>query len=114
MHSLVDPSVELAKWHAGVKIALSILRWRRYKRLLMNILTFTTLFPSANRPNFCIFVFQRMSHVAKRSGNTVVSLPRCLFSLHVSLPNDGQSSVRYLAHDRLGTPRGSPPATQYH
>src|SRR5260370_10418969 len=72
MHSLVDPSVELAKWHAGVKIALSILRWRRYKRLLMNILTFTTLFPSANRPNFCIFVFQRMSRVDKRSGNTVV------------------------------------------
>ena len=72
MHSLVDPSVELEKLHAGAKIALSIPRWLRYKRLLMNILTFTTLFPSGNRPNFYIFVFQRMSHVAERSGNTVV------------------------------------------
>jgi teichuronic acid biosynthesis glycosyltransferase TuaC len=37
----------------------------------MRILTFTTLFPSANRPTFGIFVFQRVSHFAKRPGNIV-------------------------------------------
>jgi teichuronic acid biosynthesis glycosyltransferase TuaC len=37
----------------------------------MRILTFTSLFPSAKRPLFGIFVFQRVSHVAKCSGNTV-------------------------------------------
>src|SRR5208283_1007922 len=37
----------------------------------MNTLTFTTLFPSRNRPDFCIFVFQRISHLAKRSRNSV-------------------------------------------
>ena len=37
----------------------------------MNTLTFTTLFPSRNRPDFCIFVFQRVSHLAKRSRNSV-------------------------------------------
>jgi teichuronic acid biosynthesis glycosyltransferase TuaC len=37
----------------------------------MRILTFTTLFPSAKRPTFGIFVFQRVSHFAKRPGNLV-------------------------------------------
>lgn len=35
------------------------------------ILTFTSLFPSANRPTFGIFVLQRVSHMAKRSGETI-------------------------------------------
>jgi teichuronic acid biosynthesis glycosyltransferase TuaC len=37
----------------------------------MRILTFTTLFPSAKRLTFGIFVFQRVSHFAKLPGNLV-------------------------------------------
>jgi teichuronic acid biosynthesis glycosyltransferase TuaC len=37
----------------------------------MRILTFTSLFPDSTRPTFCIFVYQRMAHVARRSGNRV-------------------------------------------
>jgi teichuronic acid biosynthesis glycosyltransferase TuaC len=37
----------------------------------MRILTFTTLFPNSKRPTFGIFVFQRVSHFAKRQGNFV-------------------------------------------
>jgi teichuronic acid biosynthesis glycosyltransferase TuaC len=37
----------------------------------MRILTFTSLFPDSTRPNFCIFIYQRMVHVARRPGNTV-------------------------------------------
>jgi teichuronic acid biosynthesis glycosyltransferase TuaC len=37
----------------------------------MRILTFTSLFPDSTRPNFCIFVYQRMAHVARRPGNAV-------------------------------------------
>jgi teichuronic acid biosynthesis glycosyltransferase TuaC len=38
---------------------------------LMRILTFTSLFPNANRPVFGLFVFQRISHLARRPGNLV-------------------------------------------
>ena len=37
----------------------------------MRILTFTTLFPNAAARNFGIFVYQRMAHVNRRSGNSV-------------------------------------------
>jgi teichuronic acid biosynthesis glycosyltransferase TuaC len=37
----------------------------------MRILTFTSLFPDSSRPNFGIFVYQRMVAVAKRAGNSV-------------------------------------------
>lgn len=37
----------------------------------MRILTFTSLFPDSSRPNFGVFIYQRMAHVAKRAGNTV-------------------------------------------
>jgi glycosyltransferase involved in cell wall biosynthesis len=37
----------------------------------MKILTFTSLFPNQKRPDFGIFVFQRISHVASRPGNLV-------------------------------------------
>jgi glycosyltransferase involved in cell wall biosynthesis len=35
----------------------------------MKILTFTSLFPSRERPNFGIFIYQRLAHVAQRPGN---------------------------------------------
>lgn len=35
----------------------------------MKILTFTSLFPSHERPNFGIFIYQRLAHVAERPGN---------------------------------------------
>jgi glycosyltransferase involved in cell wall biosynthesis len=37
----------------------------------MRILVFTTLFPSHNRPNFGIFILQRIHHLARRPGNIV-------------------------------------------
>jgi teichuronic acid biosynthesis glycosyltransferase TuaC len=37
----------------------------------MRILTFTSLFPNAGQPLLGVFVQQRMSHFAKRSGNSV-------------------------------------------
>lgn len=37
----------------------------------MRVLTFTSLFPDSTRPNFCIFIYQRMAHFARRSGNSV-------------------------------------------
>jgi teichuronic acid biosynthesis glycosyltransferase TuaC len=37
----------------------------------VRILTFTSLFPDSTRPNFCIFIYQRMAHVARRKGNSV-------------------------------------------
>lgn len=37
----------------------------------MNILTFTSLFPNSSAPNFSVFVYQRVLHVAHRSGNKV-------------------------------------------
>jgi teichuronic acid biosynthesis glycosyltransferase TuaC len=37
----------------------------------MRILTFTSLFPNAKRPVFGLFVFQRISHLARRPGNLV-------------------------------------------
>jgi teichuronic acid biosynthesis glycosyltransferase TuaC len=37
----------------------------------MKILTFTSLFPNQQRPDFGVFVFQRISHVARRPGNLV-------------------------------------------
>ena len=37
----------------------------------MRILTFTSLFPDSTRPNFGVFIYQRMLHVARRPGNTV-------------------------------------------
>ena len=37
----------------------------------MRILTFTSLFPDSTRPNFGVFIYQRMTHVAKRPGNSV-------------------------------------------
>lgn len=37
----------------------------------MKILTFTSLFPNQKRPDFGVFVFQRVSHVASRPGNLV-------------------------------------------
>ncbi len=37
----------------------------------MHILTFTSLFPDSTRPNWGIFIYQRMRHVAQRPGNTV-------------------------------------------
>ena len=38
----------------------------------MRILTFTSLFPDSTRPNFGVFIYQRMAHVSRRAGNTVV------------------------------------------
>ena len=37
----------------------------------MKILTFTTLFPNRRRPEFGIFIFQRVSHLATRPGNVI-------------------------------------------
>jgi teichuronic acid biosynthesis glycosyltransferase TuaC len=37
----------------------------------MKILTFTSLFPNQNRPDFGIFIFQRISHISSRPGNIV-------------------------------------------
>ncbi|HLH07355.1 MAG TPA: glycosyltransferase family 4 protein [Terriglobales bacterium] len=37
----------------------------------MRILTFTSLFPDRSRPNFGIFVYQRMAHVARRPNTSV-------------------------------------------
>jgi teichuronic acid biosynthesis glycosyltransferase TuaC len=37
----------------------------------MRIITFTSLFPDSTRPNFCVFVYQRMAHFARRPGNQV-------------------------------------------
>ena len=37
----------------------------------MQILTFTSLFPDSSRPNFGIFVYQRMAHVARLPGNSI-------------------------------------------
>jgi teichuronic acid biosynthesis glycosyltransferase TuaC len=37
----------------------------------MRILTFTTLFPNRKRPDFGIFIYQRVAHVAERPGNMV-------------------------------------------
>jgi len=37
----------------------------------MRILTFTSLFPNAEDPNFGIFIFQRTSHLVQREGNQV-------------------------------------------
>ncbi len=37
----------------------------------MKILTYTSLFPNATRPNLGIFVYQRVAHLAARTGNTV-------------------------------------------
>jgi len=37
----------------------------------MRILTFTSLFPNATAPNAAIFVYQRISHLARRAGNHV-------------------------------------------
>jgi len=37
----------------------------------MRILTFTTLFPSRERPDFGVFIFQRASHLARRPAHVV-------------------------------------------
>jgi teichuronic acid biosynthesis glycosyltransferase TuaC len=37
----------------------------------MRVLTFTSLFPNSARPQFGVFVYQRMAHLAKRAGNSV-------------------------------------------
>jgi teichuronic acid biosynthesis glycosyltransferase TuaC len=37
----------------------------------MKILVFTSLFPNAKRPDFGIFIFQRILHLARRAGNVV-------------------------------------------
>jgi teichuronic acid biosynthesis glycosyltransferase TuaC len=37
----------------------------------MRVLTFTSLFPNSAKPQFGIFVYQRMAHFAKRAGNSV-------------------------------------------
>jgi teichuronic acid biosynthesis glycosyltransferase TuaC len=37
----------------------------------MRILVFTSLFPNSQRPDFGIFIFQRISHLAQRPGTTV-------------------------------------------
>jgi len=37
----------------------------------MRILTFTSLFPDSSRPNFGVFVYQRMAHVARLPGNAI-------------------------------------------
>jgi teichuronic acid biosynthesis glycosyltransferase TuaC len=37
----------------------------------MRILTFTSLFPDSSRPNFGVFVYQRMAHVSRLPGNTI-------------------------------------------
>jgi teichuronic acid biosynthesis glycosyltransferase TuaC len=37
----------------------------------MRILVFTSLFPNSRRPDFGIFILQRVSHLAKRPGTTV-------------------------------------------
>jgi glycosyltransferase involved in cell wall biosynthesis len=37
----------------------------------MRVLTFTSLFPNSARPQFGVFVYQRMAHFAKRAGNCV-------------------------------------------
>ena len=37
----------------------------------MRILVFTSLFPNSKRPDFGIFIFQRISHLAQRPGTTV-------------------------------------------
>ena len=37
----------------------------------MRILVFTSLFPSSTQPNFGIFIYQRISHLAQRPGNLV-------------------------------------------
>src|ERR1700683_438310 len=36
----------------------------------MKILTFTSLFPNAERPNFGIFIYQRLAHLVRRQGTT--------------------------------------------
>src|SRR5713226_7277082 len=37
----------------------------------MNILTYTSIFPNASLRQLGVFIFQRMAHVARRTGNTV-------------------------------------------
>jgi len=50
---------------------LAAARRPKQRLLQMQILTFTSLFPDSTRPNFCIFLYQRMAHVARRPGNIV-------------------------------------------
>jgi teichuronic acid biosynthesis glycosyltransferase TuaC len=38
---------------------------------MMNILTYTTLFPNSCSQELGVFIYQRMAHVARLSGNTV-------------------------------------------
>lgn len=40
----------------------------------MRVLTFTSLFPSRVKPLHGLFIYQRMSHFARRQGNTVVAI----------------------------------------
>jgi teichuronic acid biosynthesis glycosyltransferase TuaC len=42
-----------------------------YYSSLMRILVFTSLFPSSTQPDFGIFIFQRISHLAQQPGNFV-------------------------------------------
>ena len=41
----------------------------------MRILTYTSLFPDSTRPNFGVFIYQRMAHVAKRGNRVMVVAP---------------------------------------
>jgi len=40
----------------------------------MKVLTFTSLFPNRAKPAHGVFVYQRMSHFARRAGNSVVAV----------------------------------------
>ena len=40
----------------------------------MRILTFTSLFPDTTRPNWGVYIYQRMLHVSRRPGNSVTAI----------------------------------------
>jgi teichuronic acid biosynthesis glycosyltransferase TuaC len=42
-----------------------------FETITMRILTFTSLFPNHKKPEFGVFVYQRVKHFASRPGNTV-------------------------------------------
>src|SRR5271167_1652258 len=74
MHSLVWPEGSFLYLQRNDRIKLHFwlqLPLARQNGPRMKILTFTTLFPNRKRPDFGIFIFQRMSHVSERPKNLV-------------------------------------------